>query len=398
MWQKNLRILWFANWVTAVGMMAMVPFLTYFVEEIGIKDPESRNRWAGVLVGAAPIVAALMGPLWGGIGDRYGRRRMVLRALLAIVVFVGLMGFVRDPWTMLVLRILQGAFSGYVPPSITMISVQAPNDKQTYVAGKIQSTIPAGAVGGYILGGVLAHMGSIRLIFPVCSALALVGFLVALTSTEEQALETAKDGAVGRKSVFAKIGADYRYVLAMPTLVKLLIGLTVVRCSLSTADPNFAHFVEELGGDEFTAGLTMSLQSLLLLIMMPRWGRFSDEGSPALTLAICSVGTAVAFYGQALAGAVWQVIALRALTGFFLAGIFPAGYGLAARSTPPERRGSAIGVVFMALALSHALGSIVGGELLNLLGFRPLLATIATAALLLGGAAVLRLTQRREAA
>jgi predicted MFS family arabinose efflux permease len=66
-----------------------------------------------------------------------------------------------------------------------------------------------------------------------------------------------------------------------------------------------------------------------------------------------------------------------------LAGIFPAAYGLAARTTPNDRRGSANGVVFMCLAMAHAVGSLIGGEVLNRLGFRPLLATIAGTSFLL---------------
>ena len=107
-WRRTLWVLFFANVATATGMMAMVPFLTFFVEERGIEDPELRNLWSGIIVGAAPVIAALMGPVWGAISDRFGRKIMVLRALGAIVVFVGLMGIAPNIWVLLLLRVLLG--------------------------------------------------------------------------------------------------------------------------------------------------------------------------------------------------------------------------------------------------------------------------------------------------
>ena len=48
--------------------------------------------------------------LWGALGDRVGRKLMIVRANMAIVVFVGLMAFVTSPWQLLALRLGQGLF------------------------------------------------------------------------------------------------------------------------------------------------------------------------------------------------------------------------------------------------------------------------------------------------
>ena len=64
----------------------------------------------GVIVAAAPLPAAFMGPIWGSLGDRIGRKPMMVRANLAIAVFVGCMGLVGGPWQLVALRLGQGVF------------------------------------------------------------------------------------------------------------------------------------------------------------------------------------------------------------------------------------------------------------------------------------------------
>src|SRR5204863_5307252 len=97
-------------------------FFPTLLRELGLTDRNEIAVWAGVLFGAAPLSAALMSPIWGALGDRYGRRLMVLRSLVAITVFVGAMAFATSTWHLLLLRLLQGVFSGYSAPSLTLVS------------------------------------------------------------------------------------------------------------------------------------------------------------------------------------------------------------------------------------------------------------------------------------
>ncbi|MEE9393342.1 MAG: MFS transporter [Planctomycetota bacterium] len=375
-WEKTVRVLFFANLTTATGMMAMVPFLTFFVEELGIHEPHLRNLWAGVLVGAAPIVAALLGPIWGGLSDRFGRKVMVLRAMGAIVIFVGLMSFATSVWTMLALRVMQGAFSGYIPTSITFASVIAPQTVQGQVAARLQSAMPAGMVGGYLLGGFLSEAGLIRWIFPICSVLSGVAFFAVLFFTKEPE-DGALSAARGPVEIMRGIWNNAIFVLHLPNLMKLLMALIIVRFLVSTVDPSYARFVVELGGDKQFAGIVMSVQALMVLIMMPIWGRFSDREGPSRTFVLSALGVAVAYGLQGLATSPWQLLFLRAMAGAFLSGVFPAGFAMAGRESPRDKRGAAMGIVFMAFAMAHALGSVSGGYLLNLAGFRQLFFVIA---------------------
>lgn len=391
-WRRTLWVLFFANVATATGMMAMVPFLTFFVEELGVEDPSLRNLWSGIIVGAAPVVAALMGPVWGAISDRVGRKIMVLRALGAIMIFVGLMGVVTDIWVLLLLRVLQGFFSGYIPTSITFVSVMAPEEEQGRIASRIQSAMPAGMVGGFLIGGFLSELGYIRWIFPLCAFLAALSFVAVAVMTKEPVVVRETPGRP-RPSILKAT----RDVIALPVLMTLLSAVCLVRLLVSTVDPVYARYVLELGGDKRIAGFVMSAQAVCAVIAMPRWGRLTDRIGPSLVFVLSGAGVAAAFLAQGLAQDVPQVFVARCCAGLFLAGVFPAAYVLAGREAPQDRRGAAMGVVFMAMALSHAIGSMIGGTMLNLVGFRGLFAIIAGVVFALSGTGLFIRRRRRRA-
>ena len=143
-WKRNLLFVWWNNFVTAIGMMAFLPLFPFFVQRAGVEDPAAVRTWSGVLMAAAPLAAAFLGPFWGALGDRIGRKWMLLRANAGIVVFVGAMSFADSPWQILALRLGQGVFSGFVAPSLTLVSVSAPAERQGRVTSVLHTAVLAG--------------------------------------------------------------------------------------------------------------------------------------------------------------------------------------------------------------------------------------------------------------
>ncbi|MEZ6196560.1 MAG: MFS transporter [Planctomycetota bacterium] len=346
----------------------------------GHPRPAARNLWTGLVVGAAPVVAALMGPVWGAMSDRTGRKVMVLRALAAIVVFVGIMGLAPNVWVLLAMRILQGFFSGYIPTAITFASVLAPEAEQGRIASRIQSAMPAGMVGGYLIGGFMSEAGLIRYIFPLCAGLALLGVIAVALFTHEPEVEEPR-----RTKERVPFFLAMRQVLGLPSLAALLGAIAMVRFLVSTVDPVYARYVEEVGGTKDVAGMVMSAQALTAVVFMQLWGHAADRIGPSLTFVLSGAGTALSFWWQGHAGGIPELFVARCTAGACLSGVFPAAYILAGREAPSALRGAAMGVVFMIVALSHALGSLAGGGLLNLLGFRGLFVVISSVVLTLSG-------------
>src|SRR2546421_12912582 len=80
--RRNLAALWFAELTAIFGFSFAFPFPPLFLRELGIHTPSALALWRGVAAGASGFSLAVMSPVWGALADRYGRRSMLIRAMV----------------------------------------------------------------------------------------------------------------------------------------------------------------------------------------------------------------------------------------------------------------------------------------------------------------------------
>jgi len=376
-WQRTYWVVFGANLITAIGMMSFLPFFPAILEDLGVTGLEERMVWSGVLFGAAPLAAAVMGPLWGSLGDRVGRKPMLLRALLAIAVFVGAMGFATSPWQLLFLRLGQGVFSGFVPPSITLVSVSAPRELQGRVTGTLQAALPAGMVLGPLAGErIQALWGVQEIFFFVALAAATSSLLVALFAQEDSSLRLSLE-RFSPTAVLSSTLHDLRSVFANRPLREGLLVLATVQFAVASTNPQLQLFVEELwtGDPARVEALTAWLftgMALAGLPATPLWGRVGDHMGHGRALTVAALGTAVVLALCGLVHAFAFLLGARILLGTMAPGVSVTSWGVAATESEQERRGGAFGAVFSVRAFALSLGSASGGVLSSLFGIRGL--------------------------
>ena len=118
------------------GFAFVLPFLPLYVRELGVEDEEHAALWAGVLIGVAPLLAGLLAPVWGRLADRYGQKRMAVRALASYVVLLVLSALVTDVWQLLALRTGIGLFGGIGPLGLAMATSLAPREQTGRAVGR----------------------------------------------------------------------------------------------------------------------------------------------------------------------------------------------------------------------------------------------------------------------
>jgi len=59
-----------------------MPFMPFYIQELGITDVGKAAQWAGILTGVPAVVMAIFSPIWGSLADIYGRKIMIERAML----------------------------------------------------------------------------------------------------------------------------------------------------------------------------------------------------------------------------------------------------------------------------------------------------------------------------
>lgn len=104
--------------------------------------------------------------------------------------------------------------------------------------------------------------------------------------------------------------------------------------------------------------------------------RLADRGNRvniiAIALALWSVMTAVCGLAQNF----WQLLAARIGVGVGEAGSSPPSHSIIADLYPPEQRAGAMGIYSLGVVLGAALGTIIGGTVAHLYGWRVAMFTV----------------------
>ena len=365
-WKRNLAVLWVTQFLAVSGMALVLPFLPLFLRELGIEDNAAVQRWSGTIFSAPFLCAALMTPLWGWVGDRFGRKPMVVRALLGLSVALFLTSFARSAGELLVLRCLQGLISGFIPAAIALVSATSPRNQQGYALGVLSSSQAAGIVVGPLVGGILADLVGYRNLFLITSAIELsAAVLVVLLVREAR----RTPDATSRATIL-----DNARTALLPPIPIVLVCLLVTQMSLLMVQPFFALYVEELGVAperlSTMTGVLFGVTGLTMFLSAPLWGRVSDHAGRKRTLTVAFFGGASLLVLQGYAHSVNQLLLWRLLQGVCAAGMLPALYAVIAHFSPEERRGGVMGFASSVTMMGGVLGPTLGGWLASDMGMR----------------------------
>jgi len=158
-WRRNLVVCLLGSFATIVAMTLLLPFLPLYVEELGARDHAEIVQWSGIAYGATFLAAALVAPLWGRLGDRYGRKLMLVRASFGMAVCMSLTGMVQSVWQLVLLRLLIGFAGGYSSGSTILVAMQTPKERSGWALGTLSAGIMAGNLVGPLIGGAILASG-----------------------------------------------------------------------------------------------------------------------------------------------------------------------------------------------------------------------------------------------
>src|SRR5437660_9651696 len=178
-WQTSLYVICVAQATAMLAFGFVLPFLPLYLKEIGVSPESAVVFWSGALVTSTGVSLAIFSPIWGALADRHGRKLMVLRAMLIGGLIIALMGLVQNVEEFLVLRVLQGMFTGTIAAATALVATIVPRDRLAASMGQLQTSVYVGIAAGPVLGGLIAQAVGIRGTFFVAGAmLAVSGLLV----------------------------------------------------------------------------------------------------------------------------------------------------------------------------------------------------------------------------
>ena len=161
-WKRNVYICTLAAFITSAGMSQLAPMLPLYIQSLGVDEPGQVARWAGIVFAMNFVTLAIFSPIWGRLSDRYGRKIMCLRAVVWLGVINFGMGMAQQVWHLVVLRLMQGALSGFLATAMPLVSSESPKKRAGWALGLFFTGQISGSLIGPLLGGWLAETVGFR--------------------------------------------------------------------------------------------------------------------------------------------------------------------------------------------------------------------------------------------
>jgi DHA1 family multidrug resistance protein-like MFS transporter len=369
-WRRNVIFLCIAQFFAMLGMGACVPFLSLFIMELGIQDQAEVNIWSGLVFAGPYILSIFTVPFWGMLGDRNGMKKMVFRAIIGLGIAVFIIGFAQNVMQLFLMRVFQGAVSGFIAAAMAFISMDAPIERRGYSLGLLQSAYSAGHILGPLMGGIISDTSGLRSVFFIVGILCFIGGGLVYFFVRE------KNGVNYQAKSRISIGENLRYVSKNPRLKLLLAMIFLAQGALYFPNPLFPLFVKSLGAPvEYLStitGLLVGMVGIFSIIFSPYWGRKNDSGSFSGMLIRASLITGLAFGLHSFMPDYLYIFPLRAVIGIFYAAILPIIFSAVSKIAPEERAGGIMGLASSATILGSLISFLLSGVVATALGIKSL--------------------------
>lgn len=311
----------------------------------------------GVGVGTFAVGAVLLRPYAGRIGDRIGRRVLVVGGALVVAAMTALYGLVESLAWLAGIRLVAGVGeAAFFVGAATMITDLAPVERRGEAVSYWSVAVYGGLAFGPVLGEAVLGDGRYGVAWATSAVLALLAAALGLL-TREVSRPYAVPGSSG-------VSAHLLHRAALGPGLALFLGMV----GLAGFWAFVPLYVDDLGLSG--SGGIFLLYGVLVLAVRIVGARLPDvlgsrrAGSAALTL--CAIGTGLM--------AVWGTVAgLVAGTILYAAGmslLYPALLLLALSGVSDAERGSVVGTFSSFFDLSQGLGALVCGGVAAVGGYR----------------------------
>jgi len=387
--------MWVAQLVAIVGFWMVTPFLPVHVQHLNGMDDGEAARWMGWAGFAAGMAMTVFAPVWGVLADRHGRKLMVLRSMLGGAVVMALMGFAPNAGWIIVCRALQGALTGSVAASVTLVSSITPIEHTGYAIGVLQSAVHIGVLIGPLAGGVVCDRFSFLNSCLVAAAMLLFAGGLVLVGAQEEFKPAEHVAGEDRKS--------YATMMRSGTFVSAILIVFLVNVSVCVVLPVMQLYVKELvtGGAldglvsqplyrvaallvKRKAGIDPAPESVVNTLTGGLYGfagvaaalsaaisgRIGDRWNHRRLLILSAVLAGFVTIPHVFAESIGELFLYRMGYGFASAGMVVAANAIIRQVTKDEHVGKAYGLSTSTGALGWAFGPLVGGYMGKYAGLR----------------------------
>jgi len=397
--------------IVALTQTLLVPVLPEI--QLALGSSTSGTQW---LLTVTLLVAAVAVPVFGRLGDLYGKRLMLMVAAAALLVGSLICAFSDSLGWLIVGRAISGASAAAIPLGISLIGSVLPAKRAGSGIALVSATLGIGGALGLPLAALVAEHADYHALFWICVAggvIALVG--VRLAVAEPPRVARGRLDLVGTALLAAALVAlllplaqatrwgwsDPKtvgllaaavlllvvFVLAERRIASPLVDLVVnarpalLLTNVASICVGFALFASLIGTAAYVqapaasgygfgssvlaSGMAMAPSGIAMLLLSPVSAKLSERFGPKTALALGAAVIAVGFLSRiVLTGSYLQIVIGTTIAGAGTGIAYAAMPSLILRGAPAAELAAANGLNALARSVGSSLASAIGGTIL----------------------------------
>lgn len=357
-WKKNLFVLSIAVFIAGIAFSEIMPFLSLYINTLSNFSHQQLNFWSGIVYSGTFIVSAVVSPWWGKLADKKGRKPMILRAGIGMSVVIACMGLVQNVWQLLLLRMLQGVFAGFISNSNALVATETPKTNSGQALGTIASAITAGTLLGPLVGGALTSIFSYRITFMITGGLLLLCSILVLFFVHEDDFKPVTAKKLDKASGVIKS-------LRSPHLIfGLLLTTLIIQAANNSINPIVSLYVRQLlnghGNVVFISGVIAALPGIATFLVASRFGALGDKIGTHKIIVAGFIAASIFFFLTAFVRNTVELGILRFLVGFSDACLFPQVQTMLTKNSPAAVTGRIFSWNQSAMYIGNIVGPLLG--------------------------------------
>lgn len=356
--RRSLAALWLTLCLDMVGFGILLPVLPLHAVALGAA-PATIAALAATY-SLAQLVAA---PLLGRLGDRVGRRPVILLSVAGACAAMLVLSVADELWLLFAARLLAGACGANVASAQAYVAERWPAEQRARALGVLGSALGLGFVLGPALGGLLVTPAWPGLPFAVAAGVSAINWILAWCWLP------ANPPAAPRERPSPGLAAALHALKHGPAGRLVVINLGFF-AAFAAMESTFALLLaQRLGFGPWGAGLLFALVGVT--IVLTQGGLVGAAVARLGEASTLRLGLAVLVGGLLLigVGANMVIVAAGAITVALGNGLVsPALHAMISRRAAPDQQGLQLGLAASAGSLGRVLGPLAAGVAFTVLG------------------------------
>ena len=342
--------------IDITGLGLIIPVFPKLIEQLIDGDLSQASQWAGWLTFAYALMQFLFAPILGNLSDQYGRRPVLLFALLGFGIDYLFLAFAPTIGWLFVGRIIAGITGASITTATAYIADISNDKNRAQNFGMIGAAFGLGFIIGPVLGGLLGEYGA-RIPFLVAAGLALLnalyGFIVLPESLDKA---HRRPFNIKRANPLGSLIQLKKY----PSLGGLIGSMILVYVAAHAVQSTWTFInIEKFQWSESMIGYSLGVVGLLVVIVQGGLIRYinpaiGNERSVYIGLGLYAIGLLL----FAFASQTWMMFVF--LIPYCMGGIAgPALQSIISGKVPSNEQGELQGALTSLMSATSIIGPLV---------------------------------------